>query len=162
MSKTLKETLSRQIRQALRAFLRAAIPRIPVDTGESRGSLLHLSRLLRVKNTIKPRRFRTVTVDGKQYTIDNTELLKTKNKDTGAAQTFVNGRRSSNLTKNNMFNVNKTTFNFKFKTDILQIDIHDDKWGAFKAGRSAFIEYLEEVAPTKMPSIINFIETEEL
>ena len=161
LTKSLEKQLSTQIRQALRAFLRAAIPRIPVDTGESRGSLLHLGRLLNVKVPIKPRRSRQVTIRGKTYTIDNTELLKTKNKDTGAAKTIINGRLTSNLTKENLFKIGKVSFNFTYSTRIVQIHIHEDKWQAMVHGRAAYIQYITEVAPDKINiDLIDYIEEE--
>lgn len=44
-----------QLRQAAREFLRAVIKRVPVDTGEARGTLLPLGRFLNVKVPIDPK-----------------------------------------------------------------------------------------------------------
>ena len=72
--------------KAAKAFVLAAYPKVPVETGMSRGSFLKLARKLKITIPIVPKRHKIVTKKyetktGKEKIIQKTfRLLKTREK----------------------------------------------------------------------------------
>lgn len=119
---------------AIRAFLEAAQPRIPVDTGMARGSLMPLASF----------------AGGFEVSIPGARARKGKSPrdaNTGADMVTVT--------------INSFTwpkYSLTFRDPVPQIGIHDDKvWGAFRAGRAAFKAYLDENTKKLIPGVRNFV-----
>jgi hypothetical protein len=170
VEKKIKKIMEVQMRQAIRAFIRAAVPRIPVDTGMSRGSLMHLGRLLRVRVPIRAKKSRVVTVRGKRYKLDNSELRyefspgkgEIKDKDLGAALTKINSVPSDSIDKTNIMKITKDRYIFDLDASIFQLNLHGDRWGALEAGSAAFVNYLETKGLERFPHILEMILTADL
>jgi hypothetical protein len=144
-TKTLRETLEVQVRQAARAWLRAVIPRVPVYTGMSRGSLQPLARFLRVAIPISP----------DQGAIRHPK----KTPEAGASQSFFD------------FPNNGYVYSFQWDTDVLHYKIneynnmsgilplrHPTPWHSIEAGNKAFNAYIEQTLPKRLPRVSDFIK----
>lgn len=139
-----------QMRNAVRAFIRAAVQKIPVQTGMARGSFLHLGRILRVNVPINP------TKTGKYYHAPAKGRYKTK--ELGARLTTFGGN-----TLGTVVSVEGNKLNFAIDTRIFHLTLNDlvgssgtGPWGAFEAGRLAFINYLEKHGPDRMPDLVDY------
>lgn len=141
--KTLRNNLQIRIRQAARAFVKAAIVKIPVDTGEARGTFLPLGRFLNVAVPIggEPRRGKSAQTGSSP----NKQLL------------FTFG--SEELGE--YFEIDWQLFHFWFNDFFTH---HYPKgqlptpWGSIEAGKQAFMEYMKTEAPRLMPRLNEFIE----
>jgi hypothetical protein len=154
-SKTAIETLDTQMRNAAREFLRAAIPRVPIDTGMAVGSFLNIGRFLRIAVPIGPGPYSRKHPNWKTpqtYThTDGTKMPKTPesgaNLSTDPAQAF---RREGEKVS------------FDFRSDVYHYMLNDiglkyGPWHSFSAGRAAFEEYTREILPGKLPKVYEFI-----
>jgi len=160
--KLIRAAVRQQMRVAARAFIRAAFPRVPVDTGMSRGAFLGVAKALRVKVPIAPRRFRTVTIDGKNYKLDNTKQRykngQIKSPDLGTRLTDVNSVPSKGISQGGVILTRGSKFTFRLNVNILQYDIHDaGTWRALEAGRAAFTQHMLTVASTRLPTIDKYL-----
>lgn len=148
-SKTLTEALEAQVRQAARAFLRAALEKVPTYTGMARGSLIPLGRFLNVSIPIE------LTFDKKHGHEDRTALGEQA------------GRKAFNFSSGN-----KTKFTFSFELKVLHYLINEGTkdaipnlrnptpWLSLDAGLEAFYGYLRENLEDKVPRIKDFVVKE--
>lgn len=140
--KTLKEALQTQLRQAAREWLRAVIPAVPVYTGMARATLSPLGRLLRVSIPIHP-----------------VAVRNDKSPSLGESKSSFNFDTSSNV------------FSFTWNNDVLHYLINEfndvsksiplknpTPWNSIEKGNIAFHKYVEEVLPTKLPKMAEFIK----
>lgn len=140
-STAVHEYLATQIRQAAREFVREAVKHIPIDTGQARGTLLPLARVLRV------------AVD-----ISGAKPLSNKNQETGSS------------TGNKLifkFTRTKNSEGFQVDVQLLYFWINDimghpsgehSPWESIEQGWEAFLLYMKEQAPKRYPKISSFIE----
>jgi len=144
-SNTLEEACKVQMRQAARAWLRAAFPHVPVWTGMARGSFLPLRDALgNVAVPITPTEFRPGM-----------------------------GPQAGRALGSFRFERRGTRFLFHFETKVphfvendqnpappgLQARLkHPTPWHSFQAGDAAFTKYLEESLADKLPRIKDYIK----
>jgi hypothetical protein len=133
--------IRRQMNNAARAFVRAAVKRIPVDTGMARGSLLHLGRLLRVAVPIRPK----PSIRERNYQYEPAR---------GQPKTAALGSELtvSHITKKG------SRYEFIFHTQIFHLILNDvwgsahtGPWNALSAGRQEAQRYMRGTAPKRMP-----------
>lgn len=141
--KTRDEALKREMRNAAREWLAAVIPRVPVWTGTSRGTLLPLARYLRQSIPISP----LVSKEGKGPGLGET-LGGFEFDDAGNQYTF----EFTNFLEYFKFNDQNDASAHGFHLT------HHTPWEAFEAGQKAFEYYVETYLPQKMPDINDFLE----
>lgn len=141
--KTLDETLKRQIRNAAREWLRAVLPRVPVWTGTARGTLLPLSRMLNVRNQIKPIKKKRGFGPNVGSDFGEFAFLDGTNGEYGFAYEI-------NLAyfQENEFSPAPPKYKLTNPTP----------WHSFLAGDKAFHAYLDEILPKRLPKLNGFIE----
>jgi hypothetical protein len=154
-SKTAIETLEVQMRNAAREFLRAAIPRVPIDTGMAVGSFLNIGRFLRVAVPRGPGPYSRKHPNWKKpqtYThFDGTKMPKTP--ESGA---------SLSTQPEDAFQRNGGEVSFDFRSEVYHYILNDvgivhGPWQSFSHGRAAFERYTREILPTKLPKVYEFI-----
>ncbi len=156
-SKDLHAAISLQMKRAALAFVRAALLRIPVDTGMAAGSFLHLGRYLKriglddagVQAYVNANRKsptgkyyhrpgkKGAPIDKDEYTPGNYGLVPRP-----ASLSFQKKR-------------NQHLFNFESKVFHLTLNdlgLAGEGWGAFEAGRSAFLAEMRNLR-SAIPSI---------
>ena len=135
-SAALKKRLEKEFRLAVAAFVRAAVPLIPVQTGMARGSFLNIGALVRELVPITPTRF-----NQRYYaTASGASLPKTPAQ--GAALSTP---------KSQILKWDGNTFKFQFQSRVFHLTLNDffgggsptAPWGAFEAGRQAFMNHLK-------------------
>lgn len=146
-TKAVNEKIAAEFRQAARAFIRAALPRVPVDSGMARGSFLNVGRFLRVAVPITPRR------TGLKYYPGGGKKPILKTAEAGAKL----ATRGEDVVK-----VLRGRVTFTFQTKVFhylledQFGVRSGPWGSFEAGRAAFIESVRTLKD-RLPSIKGFI-----
>ena len=144
-SRTLRKELSTQTRQAARAFLRRTIVKIPVDTGQARGTFLPLGRFLRV----------AVPIGGAQPEAN-------KSASTGSSGEKQMLFQFSLDNQGSYFEIEPQLFYFWWNDFFAH---HYPKgqlptpWESLEAGKDAFIDYMRNVAPSRLPKLKDFIVT---
>lgn len=133
---------------AARAFVRAAIPKVPVDTGMARGTFLNVGKLLDITIPINPKSF------GKIYSYGGLRLPKQK--ESGAALA-ISADRAIRLEGN--------TFIFEFAQDVFHYNLNEffgghaptAPWGSYKAGQIAFEETFTKDFIKDFPQVKDYI-----
>ncbi len=149
-TKNVKRITEIQFRQAARAFLRAAIPLVPVQTGMARGSFLNIAKFLNVQLVINPTKF------GQKYYAGGTPIAKTKQ--TGASLTTfsIPGRKSK---KKLEFRFNSKVFHYGLE-DTLGVRSPSSPWNSMKIGMIAFNEVMSKLTKrSDYPKVADFIST---
>lgn len=145
--KTVNEQLDIAIRNAARAWLRAVLTRVPVYTGEARGSLVPLGQFLKVA-------------------VDTTPNPNAR------AHGHKSGRAEGEAQGHFQFEHLKTLIRFVFETDVLHYILNEKfnmnppihlthlprPWDSMTVGKEAFFEYLRTDLPKRLPSLGNYIE----
>lgn len=142
--KTVDAALQTQLRMAAREWLRAVIPRVPVYTGMSRGTLQPLGQFLRVAVPISP------VASRPGYSIEG-----------GAAAS------SFSFTKEGAY------YYFTWNNEVLQYQInefhrvplplrHPTPWRSLDAGRRAFDAYVKNTIPKRIPRVNDFIRADSI
>lgn len=143
-NQTLRTKLTVQVRQAAREFVRAAIVKVPIDTGEAIGTFLPIGRFLNVSIPIL-----------------NNHPTEKKNPETGSSEekrllfTFSSNQYGV------YFEIDWQLFHFWFNEFFhhnypnAQIET---PWHSMEAGRDAFLEYMRTVAVERLPKLKDFIE----
>jgi hypothetical protein len=137
--KKLDERLKAGTRQAAREWLRATLERVPVYTGTARGTLLPLSRVLRVALPISPiasRPNRGPEVGAQQ---SDYEFLDGRNGVYGFS--FLQGLEYYILNDANLVSFIPST-----------------PWHSFDAGKEAYDEHIGEVIDS-LPKITDFVRS---
>lgn len=161
-SKTLAHQANEQMRQAARAFLRAALPLIPQYTGMSKASWLPLGRFLRVAVSITPKTNRRM-----DYYVNGVNTGWPKNPATGqmlGEGTFVFEEGSpSNLI---FAFVTWNVIDQYIKQDMPPAEYNANKpyvpWQSYEAGKEAFAHYMRTEGLRKMPNVKDFIIRKDL
>lgn len=146
-TKAVREAMEVQFRQAARAFVRAAIVRIPVQTGMAKGAFLNIGRYLRVAVPISPTRF------FQKYKLPGGGYIP-KNAESGALLTTQ---------PENMITWKDTRLSFEIDSEIFHLTLQDligynsptSPWGAFLAGRVAFLEEMRNLK-NRLPKIKSY------
>lgn len=144
-TKSVRKAVEVHTRNAVRKFMRAAIPRIPVDTGMARGSFLNLGRFLRVEVPINP-----VSFDKKYYY--KPAYGSPKNKETGAS--ISTDPEDAFYWKGGKFwfAFNSQVFHLKLEDEI---GVHSGPWNSFRAGRIAYLIEMRKIKQ-RLPNIKGF------
>lgn len=129
-TKTFDRDIKTLLRQSMRAFIRAAYPRIPVLTGMARGAYLAAARQLNVAVFIRP-----------------TLVRRDRGPEIGESQSLYE------------FTAANWRYTVAFETSVIQILINDfnamnyphgqvpTPWGAWAAGTEAFWNYFYKNLP---------------
>ena len=132
----LKNRIRSLYRKGIRAFIVAAIPKVPVDTGMARGSFLNIGRLVGMSIPIHP------ISDGKVYYGPN-GLRLPKTPQSGASL-------STSSDEALQFKGNKFVFSFQSKVwhynlnEFFGLKSNNGfPWGSFAAGREAFMKAMQ-------------------
>lgn len=148
-TKTLDEACATQVRQAARAFLRAALTKIPLYTGMSQASLVPLARFLNV--SLHPKITELAASHGhKDRTAEGERLGKSafKFKNTKQLHTF-----EFNI-PDFYFRVNefeKAPASFKLT--------NETPWRSFDEGLAAFNSYLNANLRERAPKLKDYVVT---
>lgn len=145
--KSIREKVRTQIRQAARAFLRAAMIRVPVQSGMAKGSFIPLATLLKVALPINP----TIRRPAKYLGGD------LKSPELGA---------SLATNPNEIFVEAGDTFTFNYSNDVYHYLLNEltnggsktAPWLSFETGEAAFDEYIEKNFEDKLPNLLNFMK----
>lgn len=130
LTKALDEKIKIEMRQAMRAFLDAAIKRVPILTGMSRGGFVRLGQYL-----------------GKQVPIPGAQPKPSRNAGRGFVQ--------SELDESNF---KYPVYDLAYRINVFQYNFHDpDNWRATAAGRKAMERYIEKNFAAKLPKITDYI-----
>lgn len=136
-----------EFRQAARAFIRAAIPRIPVQTGMAKGSFLNVGRFLRVAVPIAPTRF------NQRYYPPGGGNSIPKTPESGAALSTQPNEMITRVGNRFVFEFSSRVFHLTLE-DL--IGVHSGPWGAFAAGRAAFMQRMRQLR-TRLPRIGEYV-----
>jgi hypothetical protein len=141
-TRALREEVQTQMRQAAREFLRAVINRVPIDTGEARGTLLPLGRFLRVS-----------------VPIDVLNAKANKNPDTGEinAPLLFDFETTG---KGEYFTVQMQLFHFwwnDFFTHNYENPQIDPPWHSIEDGVKAFMDYIKTDGYKRLPRLKEFL-----
>lgn len=146
---TLRKGLEVQFRQAARAFIRAAIPLIPVQTGMARGSFLNIGRYLRVAVPINPTKF------NQQYFPPRGGDPIPKTPESGAALS---------TSPDQIIRWEGDRISFEFQSGVFHLTLEDligvrsptAPWHSFITGRLAFHNELRNLR-NRLPKIKSFV-----
>lgn len=135
----LLEAIGKQMRNAARAFVRAAIRNVPVWSGMSRGTYLPLGRFLRVAIPINPR----------AGVLDKRDV----------------GERLTMYSAQDSFVRNGNVFSFRFGhfvkhymyQEFFRGPSQTSPWKSYAAGRAAFLRYWEDIGINRLPTIYEFM-----
>jgi hypothetical protein len=159
-SKTRQEQIQIQSRQAARKFVRAAISKIPIQTGMARGSYLNIGRLLGVAIPLSGKtRYRYRTRNGKQYREKNIWYYPPG----GGAKIPKTPESGASLTA---FSIEVTQGGFEFiiHPKVFHLTLQDEfhvrsptsPWHSMKAGREAWLEEMKKFKK-RWPKIGDYI-----
>lgn len=148
-----KKHIDRQFRNAARAFLRAAIPRVPVDTGMAVGSFLNIGRMLNVAVPI-----RGVNTRKKRYYYSPAR---------GQLKTPALGAKLSSMS---LITESEDKLKFELKSGVFHYNLLDfigvfhksganmGAWGSFEAGQRAFMEVMSDLGNRyRFPQLKDYI-----
>lgn len=153
-SKTVRLVMQRRMRVAARAFVRAAIKNVPVQSGMARGSFLNIGRLLRrISIPISP------TVTGTFYYRNGVKIAK--NPEAGA---LLSTPEEEVLTDTG------DIYYFNYGTDVFHYNINEffgghaptAPWLSYAAGHAAFIADMNEKLVRHLPSIKQFLIVDKI
>lgn len=141
--KRLDEILKRQVRNAAREWLRAVIPNVPVWTGTARGTLLPLSRILRVANRISPVHFKRDFGPSIGENFGAFSFLDGTNGQYGFQyQIFLD------YFQENEFSPAPAKYKLKNPTP----------WHALRSGDAAYKKYMADILPQRLPNPAECLE----
>lgn len=185
LKKAIKQAIEVQSRLAARAFIRASVPRVPIQSGMARGSFLNLGRALNVaipiplpysgdvayvevarkRKGIRPHLYKDGDTYKKYirwYYHPNGKRYR-KNSDSGAKLSSVAaGAKAEDLFtwKDN------GTLVFNFQSAVNHFNLNDflggtpnvasSPWHAFEAGKDAYIEEIAKIRE-RLPKIGDFM-----
>ena len=165
LSKTLSERLNRIMREAAREFLRAAIPRVPVDTGMALGNLVPLGRFLNLRVPIYPKH-----KGSKTYYHYGKRTQYVQDKELGEiASDIFDGRPAFRFVEitpqhpRGEFSINIGTSHFVAKDGSRVVGgrvlLPDSKtpWGAIDAGADAWVEYMVKAKEKAVPNLLDYL-----
>jgi hypothetical protein len=142
-NEALRTAVSTQVRQAARAFVRKAVVKVPVDTGQARGTFLPLGRFLRV----------SVPIGGASPKAN-------KSSNTGSSGTNQLLFRFTTEKNGVYFEIEPQLFYFWFN-DFFAHNYPNGQlptpWQSLESGKKAFLDYMQNVAPTKLPKLKDFV-----
>lgn len=157
-TQALHNNLEKQFRKAAMAFLRAAAPRVPVDTGMARGSFLNLAKLLRTTLTFS----RTSNSPKRKRLYYHRPGARGERMNPQLAQKY-----STPPDKTKILKWNGTHISFQYATRVFHFNLHDGfgdfsgvhptsrgTWKSFENGRKAFIKVIVKM---KVPKVKDFI-----
>lgn len=136
--KTYREMAAIQTKQAARAFLRAVVQRVPVDTGQARGTLLPLGRFLRVA-----------------VPISSTNERENKNPETGAQGDKQLLFRFPSYSTGEFFEIEPQLFYYwwnDFYSHNYPNSPNPTPWRSIEEGVEAFLLYMRTTAIERMKS----------
>lgn len=145
--KGLNDAIAEEVKQGMRAFLEAAIPKVPVYSGQARGTLRPLGRYLNVLIPISP------TKAARKKHPGNTPR---KGEDESLFEFKNEGFNHSVELKITLFYFIVNDFhgaNFEGSENLIQAT----PWGALEAGRKAFVAYLKQNLKKKIPRINQYV-----
>lgn len=147
-TKTLKKSIRVSMNKAARAFIRAAIVNVPIQSGMSRGTFLNLGKLLRVAIPIPG------TVGGLRYYGPNARG-QIKSPALGASL-------SSDATE--IFRQDGTAFHFHYGNDVIHYNVNDffghipsAPWLSYERGAEAFEVELKRRLTISIPKLKSFV-----
>ena len=130
LTKALDEKIKIEIRQGLRAFLDAAIKKVPVLTGMARGGYIPLARYLGRSGVTTP----------------GAKPKPSRNKDKGADLAEIDDSE-----------LKFPDYTIKYNIDIIHFNIHDpDNWRSVAAGRKALEKYFDKNLVKQLPKLRDF------
>ena len=157
LQKEVMAKIFKQVRLAAAEFVKASVPRVPVDTGMARGSFLNLIRALKnagipvelpspLKRVSKRKKPVWYYQDGKRF-----------------RKQPLTGQKFSETTLK--MTASQIVFNFKSKLlyyaimDFYNVNGHGP-WESFEAGRQAFLAKMDELK-TAVPDVTKFLTKTE-
>lgn len=161
MKKAVREAIEIRSREAARAFVRAAMPRVPVQTGMARGSFLNIGRALKVAIPIKPNPYRKrVRKNGSTY-MQKIKWYYPPDKSGRMSKTPESGAKlSSDVPFFAWQNSGKYVFNFQSAVNHFNLNDHyhiaSGPWHALEAGKDAYIAEMAKIRNT-LPKISAFM-----
>jgi hypothetical protein len=173
-----KEHLEAQMKEAAGEFAKAALARIPIRTGFVAGAFADLESLLGNSARLNPiAAFIARTIKTART------LVQGKSTRLGNRRTFVEGEfyyppgggrilkspqtgRQFATPLSDIIIVEENLLRFHFQVDITYFNINDVNpghsptapWGAFEAGKLAFLEHMKTKAFKNVPRIADFIK----
>lgn len=148
-TKAARKALEVQFRRAARAFVRAAIPKIPVQTGMAKGSFLNLGRYLRIAIPISPTKF-----NQKYYPPGKGRPIP-KTPESGAALSTPAQQTIKWVGNRLLFEFQSSVFHLTLE-DLIGVRSPTSPWGSFAAGRTAFLQEMRNLKD-RLPSIKSYI-----
>jgi hypothetical protein len=153
-TRDLHKNMTKLFNEAVREFVKAALPAIHIDTGMSRASVLPLARAVRMltgaRSAIRPQR-------GPQkgaFTPGGTwRKSLTRGPDLGEEY----GKRSFTLTYGTK---ERPIFRLDFDIRVYQWSRREAMWAALVAGQRAFYSYVLEHWPSAVPRLTSWIKQE--
>jgi len=165
-TKTLKAELEIQQRQAIRAWGRAVVAKIPFYTGTSRGVFKPVAKTvgrLGIPKKALSKRARAkiasgTTIQGKHYSLG-----------------FEAGGQYSEHNVEQKYTHYKLSYVFEFEWDLIYAIWNDIQpaptwmhlktptpWGALVAGEKAWLSYVQNDLPKRLPNIAKFVKIRNL
>jgi hypothetical protein len=152
--KDIEDMLQRESRNAARAWLKAVLVKVPVWTGEARGSLRPLGAFLRVAVPISPSSSKWA----------QRAMLEGHTAEAGAAQGSFEFKTETKL-----------RIVFEARTEVIHYLINEfhnvnppihliepAPWLSHVAGKKAYLEYLEENLKNKIPNLKSYFVREKV
>lgn len=134
--KDVLKLIEKQFIKGARAFVRAAVPLVPVQTGMARGSFLNIGRLINLIIPINPTKFNKKYYHRPGYSGED------KTPELGA---------SYSTPERDIITVTKTRLEFHFQTKVFHYLLHDEfdyqtsAWHSFTTGQKAFLDVMSDL-----------------
>lgn len=166
-TKAQHEAVEIHVRNCARAFVRAALEKVPVDTGMARGSFLNIGRFLRIHIPIKGKKTRLRYRNGRTwverkrwYYPPNGGPKIPKTPESGAALTAFEFKRVGNTYQ---FIINSKVFHYTLQDEFAVSTRSGERggspsapWQSMRAGREAWFAEMKNLKK-KVPKITDFV-----
>lgn len=149
----LRESMRLLVEDAARAFIRAAVLKVPVDSGMARGSYLNIGRFLRVQIPISPKSPRSA--NSRKYLGTNV----TKSPTVGAALSVTPEQAFQQQGGITVFNFNTRVFHYNLNEFFPLRSNRGVPWRSLDAGQLAFFEFLNANLLKRIPQFNQFLTT---
>lgn len=141
----LSEALANEIKEGTRAFLKAVLTKVPVYTGQARGSLKPVGQFLNMNISIRPT---------KGAVKKHPNVKPSDGEKFGSIEFIKNGLNVKVTITQHLMHYLINEFHDVSNSINLKRDV---PWNSFEVGRLAYIEYMKTHLKKRIPIIANYI-----
>lgn len=149
-----RHALQESMYRAAGAFVEAAAPNVPVDTGMARGSFLNLQQMLERKGYHSDVEIPTTI----QRRLKSGRALRYVHSDGSVWPKGPSSAKRLSTLGSQAFNFTRGKYDFKYRTDVVHFNVHNG-WDSFEKGRVAFLRTLQQTKPARVIDFITVVDT---